>query len=52
MHVLISKNYKYVIGQEVVDSRVGNRVGTLIAYYSYDSLQINVFIIWNMYKIM
>ena len=28
--------------KEVVDSRVGNRVGTLIAYYSYDSLQINV----------
>ena len=42
--------------KEVVDSRVGNRVGTLIAYYSYDSLQINVivvliFIIWNMYKL-
>ena len=28
--------------KEVVDSRGGNRVGNLIAYYSNDSFQINV----------
>ena len=32
--------------KEVVDSRVRNRVGTLIAYYSYDSLQINVIFVF------
>ena len=41
--------------KEVVNSRVWNRVGTLIVYFSYDSLQLNCyicnFIIWNMYKL-
>ena len=32
--------------KEVVDSRVGNRVGSLIAYYSYDSCQINVIFVF------
>ena len=32
--------------KEVVDSRVESRVGTLIAYYSYDSLQINVIFVF------
>ena len=32
--------------KEVVDSRVWNQVGTLIAYYSYDSLQINVIFVF------